>query len=350
MKGKKENEIAIKVNSFAKKYPGRDNYAVDNVSFTVYPGEFHGFIGANGAGKTTTIKSLIGAYSSKRYEGEITIFGNKNTTKSAKKHIGYIPENTNFPKNLTTFQYIMHMSILAGKSYKEARKFTFNVLNDIGLGNLRNKNPNSFSSGQKKKVLLAQALVNDPDVIIMDEPAANLDPKARKDFFDNLKTLQAKGKAIFISSHILAELDPYINAVTILDFGKVVYTGKRDELLKSEPFSFNINFLSLEQDQLFWKWMEAHNLKFIDSPLVPKAKTCFLENQANLELALKFILDKKLSIKNFSLDKKTLQQAYDHFVQFGSRDTANTNNINPGFSGASQTSDSVVSSIVAGGA
>ncbi len=225
----KENIPALEVKGFTKKYKGAKKAAVSDVDFNVYPGEFHGFIGANGSGKTTTIKSLIGAYA--KFQGKINIFGLDHLSEEAKSKVGYIPEAAKFPKGYSTYKYIVYMSYLSGLSMKESKAFAEQVLKDTGLEKLKNRNPNTFSSGQKKKVLLAQALVHNPEIIIMDEPAANLDPKARIDFFDTLKKLQEKGVAILISSHILTELDKYVNALTIIDGGKVVFTGKLEDKL-----------------------------------------------------------------------------------------------------------------------
>lgn len=307
---------AIKVTNFSKRYRGRNNYAVKDVSFEVKPGEFHGFIGANGAGKTTTIKSLIGAYAN--YDGKVEIFGHLNKTKAAKLKMGYIPEAANFPKTLNTLQYITHMAHLSGMSMKDAKAFANKELDEIGLGNLKKAKPMSFSSGQKKKVLLAQALVADPDVIIMDEPAANLDPKARAEFFDTLKKLQARGKAIFISSHILSELEHFITSATILDGGKVVYSGTKEKLLGTKGLEYRFAFETKEDEKVFADHVkkEKHASRKEEDHLIVQ-----LEDKANLDKAVAFIAKNKLHIRTLMANKKTLQQAYDEYVKKGSNDT-----------------------------
>lgn len=307
---------AIKVTNFSKRYRGRNNYAVKGVSFEVKPGEFHGFIGANGAGKTTTIKSLIGAYAN--YDGQVEIFGHLNKTKAAKLKMGYIPEAANFPKTLTTVEYITHMAHISGMPMKEAKAFANKELEAIGLGNLKKAKPMSFSSGQKKKVLLAQALVADPDVLIMDEPAANLDPKARAEFFETLKMLQARGKAIFISSHILSELEHFITSATILDGGKVVYSGTKEKLLGTKGLEYKFEFETKEDEKTFLDYvkLEKHATKREDENLIVQ-----LENKDNLDKAVAFIAKNKLHIRTLMANKKTLQQAYDEYVKKGSNDT-----------------------------
>lgn len=313
----KNGVAAIKITNFSKRYKGRDNYAVKDVSFEVQPGEFHGFIGANGAGKTTTIKSLIGAYA--KYDGTVEIFGHLNKTKEAKLKMGYIPEAANFPRNLTAVQYIAHMANLSGMSMKAAREFAKKELTAVGLGNLLKAKPMTFSSGQKKKVLLAQALVANPDVLVMDEPAANLDPKARAEFFETLKELQQRGKAIFISSHILAELEHFITTVTILDGGRVVYSGQKDDLLSNEGLSYKFAFENKKDTKTFQEWVKAQKL---DSWKEQDFTIVQLKERKYLDKAVAFIAKEKLNVNTLTINKKTLQEAYDFYVRKGSNDTS----------------------------
>ena len=221
-----DHKILVSVSQLTKHYKKRPQPAVDKVSFNIRKGEFHVFIGANGAGKTTTIKAMVGAYA--KYSGEILIDGHKNSTVAAKKRIGYVPEVAIFPKEFTTRNYLESMSIMSGLSKSEAKKFTTEKLIELNMLNLQNKKPTTFSSGQKKKILLAQAMVHNPDILIMDEPAANLDPLARAELFEILEKYKNEGKSIFISSHILSEVGKYADTATILDGGKIVFHDRLD--------------------------------------------------------------------------------------------------------------------------
>lgn len=223
----------LEVVNLTKQYKGRKAPAINNISFNIYPGEFHAFVGANGSGKTTTIKSIIGAYSPKSLKGKILIQGQDNNLIEAKNIIGYIPEEAKFPKKMSLKTYLYLMCRLSGLNSQQAHEKTNFIIKDLNLESLRNKRPFDFSSGQKKRVLLAQALINNPQVLIMDEPAANLDPMARKDLFDELLRLKDQGKSIFISSHILDEIGKYATYCTILDGGNVVFSSnisKNDDL------------------------------------------------------------------------------------------------------------------------
>ncbi len=220
-------KIILEVINLTKKYPRSDRPAIDKLNFKIAEGEFHLFIGANGAGKTTTIKALVGAY--KKWEGQIKVYGHDISKFEAKRHIGYIPEHAVFPKEFTTKDYLVAMGVLSGLSRKDALKYCIEKLEELNMQDMINKKPYRFSSGQKKKILLAQALIIEPSLLIMDEPAANLDPLARHELFELLVKLKKEGKSIFIASHILAEVEEYTDSVTILDGGKIVYTGKYDK-------------------------------------------------------------------------------------------------------------------------
>ncbi len=215
----------VEVKHVTKHYKGRKQPAINDISFNIYPGQFHAFIGANGAGKTTTIKSIIGAYSPKKIKGEILINGMSNQLVQGKRLIGYIPEEARFPAKITTKDYLKLMTMLSGYKKEDAENIVNNILKQLNIESLANKCPDSFSSGQKKKILLSQALIHNPQILIMDEPAANLDPLARDELFTTLLMLQQQGKSIFISSHILDEIGKYATYATILDGGKVVYDG-----------------------------------------------------------------------------------------------------------------------------
>lgn len=228
------DKIMVEIKNLTKQYKGKAEPAVNNISFNILEGQFHAFIGANGAGKTTTIKSIIGAYSNFKYKGTILIDGVLNNKIEAKRRIGYIPENAVFPKKISVINYLADMAALSGYSSFESKKLASEVLANLNMSNFAKNRPSSFSSGQQKKILLAQALIHNPDILILDEPAANLDPIAREELFMLLIKLQQQGKSIFISSHILDEIGKYATFATILDGGKVVFndTVNKDSLMQ----------------------------------------------------------------------------------------------------------------------
>lgn len=212
---------ALEVKNYTKKFG--DFTSVNKASFKVKQGVIHGFIGPNGSGKTTTIKAMIGAYIPT--SGDIFINNQKARTKNANNLIGYIPERASFPKHLNTIKYLTSMGQLSGLKKRDAKKKSRKIIEALGLKIHAKRKPTGFSSGMQKKILLAQALLTDPSILILDEPAANLDPTARKELFDQLIELRKQGKTILISSHILSELERLINEVTFIYYGKIIYSG-----------------------------------------------------------------------------------------------------------------------------
>jgi ABC-2 type transport system ATP-binding protein len=306
----------LEVKNFTKTYPGRSNPAVNNISFAIKKGEFHAFIGANGAGKTTTIKSIVGAYSKARYEGEILINGIENWKMGSKGKLGYIPEIARFPVSMSLKKYMFHMARMSGYNSSESKKISLEILDKVGLKPLLKKSPNSFSSGQKKKALLAQALIGEPELIVMDEPAANLDPMARLDFFNILKKLNSNGTSILISSHILTELSKYADSVTILDGGKVVLSGniKSIEEKTSEGYLLNTNQNSNVVKYLVENKI-SHAFNGSDEILI------YMKNDDIIKNVKSFIYDKKIDIISINMKKFDLQDIYEKFVKNGSVDT-----------------------------
>ena len=315
---KMKNKPILYVRNLTKYYKTKKIPTIDALNFDVYPGEFHAFIGANGAGKTTTIKSLIGAYY--KWSGTILIDGKINESEEAKRQICYIPEKANFPERFSAFNYLKWMIMLSGIKEAEAKKMTEKKLKEMNMWNLRNRSPNTFSSGQKKKILLAQSLICNPKMIIMDEPVANLDPKARLEFFDTLLELVKQGKSIFASSHVLAELDIYADSLTILDGGKIIYSGKKEALLNK----YNVNEYLINPgegyEKAFLKIIKKckYNCKY------SKLKKCYVVEIIAKDDVIKLqkeLSDKKIYVKLFKRNYPDLTDIYEDMIIYGSRDT-----------------------------
>ena len=316
-KGLKQKPI-LYVRNLTKYYKSKKIPTIDGLNFDVYPGEFHAFIGANGAGKTTTIKSLIGSYY--KWSGTILIDGKRNVSEEAKRQICYIPERANFPERFSAFSYLKWMVMLEGVSEAKAKEMTKVKLMEMNMWNLRNRSPNTFSSGQQKKILLAQSLVCDPKIIIMDEPVANLDPKARIEFFDTLLDLVKHGKSIFASSHVLAELDIYADSLTILDGGKIKYSGKKIDLLNrynNDEYLINVDN---KQSKSFIKIIKAMKLK-IRYDNIKKCNILKISNHQDVIKLQKELSKKKIYINLFKRNYPDLTDVYENMIVYGSRDT-----------------------------
>jgi ABC-2 type transport system ATP-binding protein len=208
--------------------------------------------------------------------------------------------------------------MLSGLKTAQAKKFAETKLKELGMWNLRKKSPNSFSSGQKKKVLLAQALIHNPDIIIMDEPVANLDPKARIEFFELLMKLRKEGKSIFISSHVLAELDRYSDSLTVLDGGQIVYSGDKNALMKR--FYHNHYICESDDNVAIIKYLNTHGIKHTLNTHENKI-TIYFKEPLQINKFQKFVAAKDIQLIMFEKIKPSLDEIYDHLVIKGSVDT-----------------------------
>jgi len=198
-----------------------DFTAVDDITIKVREGTINGFIGPNGAGKTTTMKILIGALHPTNGSG--TIKGHPLGSMEAKKLLGFSPEHPKFYGDMSGQRYLVYMGMVCGMSRSSADKRASELLKWLGIDAFADKNVQSFSAGMRQKLSLAQSLIHEPEVLILDEPTANLDPAGRLSIIKNLKELcHESNVTVFISSHILAELEKLVNDVTLINHGKLV--------------------------------------------------------------------------------------------------------------------------------
>ncbi|TCG11963.1 ABC transporter ATP-binding protein [Mycoplasma todarodis] len=203
----------------------KKNRILKKCNFKVSKGSFHALIGENGAGKTTLIKTIIGGYPN--YNGKI-LFNEQDIKKNItqKDILSYVPEVALFPNGMNTFKYLLWIATLKGIEKNEAIENIERLMESFNLTEFGNTNPNKLSSGQKKRIFLVKIILEKPELVILDEPAANLDPTARYLFFEELKRLNDEGVTILITSHIVAEISKYVDEVTMVKKGEIAYTGQ----------------------------------------------------------------------------------------------------------------------------
>lgn len=204
--------------------------AVDDLSFNLHPGKIYAFVGPNGAGKTTTMRIM--ATLDQPDSGTVTFDGMPvpQYPEKARRLLGYMPDNLPGHRDIVVHEYLDFFARAFGMRgshrtvvLKEIEEFT-------GLGPMRDKPLSALSKGMKQRVSLARAIVHDPPLLILDEPAAGLDPRARIDLRRLLLALASQGKTIFISSHILNELEEMSTGAVIIEAGKLVRAGTMEEL------------------------------------------------------------------------------------------------------------------------
>jgi ABC-2 type transport system ATP-binding protein len=206
--------------------------ALDALTLSVEAGEVFGFLGPNGAGKSTTLKLLMQLIFPTR--GSARILGSPVGDVSVRRRIGFLAENPYYYDYLTAEELLTYFARLFGYSSSDARTRVTRVLDQVGLGRERRLRLRQFSKGMVQRVGLAQALLNDPEVVFLDEPMSGLDPLGRRDVRDLILSLRARGCTVFFSSHILSDAEALCDRVAIVAQGKLAAAGRLNELLAFE--------------------------------------------------------------------------------------------------------------------
>jgi ABC-2 type transport system ATP-binding protein len=227
------SDLAIKTVNLTKRYSGLwSKQAVDavkNLNLEVYRGEIFGFLGPNGAGKTTTIKVLLGIIYPT--EGEAYVLGQPAGDPKNHYRISYLPENPYFYDFMTGREILTFYAKLFGIAEPERSKRVNELLDRVGLSRAADQTLRTYSKGMLQRIGLAQCLINDPELLILDEPTAGLDPIAHIDIRDMILDLRNQGKTLFISSHQLSDVERVCDRVAILNKGVMVQLGRIEELL-----------------------------------------------------------------------------------------------------------------------
>ncbi|MFA4944974.1 MAG: ABC transporter ATP-binding protein [Lentisphaeria bacterium] len=203
--------------------------AVNGIDLHVRQGQVFGLLGPNGAGKSTTVKMLLGLLYPSR--GSLAIFGQAATSVEVKRRIGYLPEESYFYKYLTAWETLDFFGALFEIPPAERRRRCDQLLDMVGLTAARNRPVGEFSKGMARRIGLAQALINDPDLVILDEPTSGLDPIGCREVKDLIRLLAARGKTVILCSHLLADVEDLCDEVVVLYGGRIQARGPLKELL-----------------------------------------------------------------------------------------------------------------------
>jgi ABC-2 type transport system ATP-binding protein len=207
--------------------------AVDDVSFSFSSGQVVGFVGPNGAGKTTTMRILSTLDEPTGGDAMIDGVSVVEDPERARHLVGYVPDSLPTHRDMSVHEYLDFFARAYGLKGERREKVIESIEEFTNLAGIRDKMLNALSKGMKQRVSLARSLLHDPPVLIMDEPAAGLDPRARIELRELLRVLSAQGKAILISSHILTELAEICHAAVIIEHGKILMAGAIGDLLNS---------------------------------------------------------------------------------------------------------------------
>ena len=248
-------EYVIEIEGLSKTYPNKFT-AVSGLTLKVPKGVF-GFLGPNGAGKTTTIEILVGAM--KPSSGTARVMGHDIVRDSlaVRRLIGYLPERPGFYDEMSGRRFLRYMGELSALDGRQASLRATELLDWVGLGGWADSPIARYSAGMKQRLGLAQSLINDPELLILDEPTANLDPLGRADFIVKVKELARQGKTIFVSTHIIPEMEQMADYVAIIAGGRLLVQGGIEELTqRREVKEYRID---VSQPELLVNELEARD-------------------------------------------------------------------------------------------
>jgi ABC-2 type transport system ATP-binding protein len=311
----------IEVDDVVHSFKGRR--ALDHVSFQVMPQALHGFVGPNGAGKTTSLKIICTLL--RPQFGVVKVFGHDvvDEQKLVRRKIGFMPDHFSTYRQMTVYEYLDFFAAAYGLSFSQRTRVIDEVLALTDMDGRKNDLISGLSRGMQQRTSLARVLVNDPDLLLLDEPASGLDPRARIELMEILKALRSMGKTIFISSHILSELAELCDAVTIIDRGKVKYSGTMRGLLltSAEHRAYRLTVVEgsgAETDG----WIEplkgiAGVVKVEQLESRPEYRIEFDESQLDTNGLMRRILDLNIPIAAFAEDRRHLNDAFMDLTERG---------------------------------
>lgn len=215
--------MELVASNLTKKYG--DYVAVDNVSFRLTPGVY-GLLGANGAGKTTLMRMLCGVL--KPTAGNIHMDGLDVSSEDYRARLGYLPQNFGYYPEFTGEDFLLYLSALNGLSRSNAKRKADELLELVSLTNVKKKKIKTYSGGMKQRLGIAQALLNDPHLIVLDEPSVGLDPKERVKFRNLIADL-GKESIVLFSTHIVTDIEQIADYLLVLQGGKLIYDGPWDK-------------------------------------------------------------------------------------------------------------------------
>jgi ABC-2 type transport system ATP-binding protein len=301
----------------------RKHVALKSVTFQVDRNSIHGFVGPNGAGKTTTLK-LVSTLLKPQGTAKIKVFGYDvgKDYKEVRRRIGFMPDHFSMYKQMTVFEYLDFFAAAYGLKLEERDKVIGDLLELTDMSGRKDSLIKGLSRGMQQRVNLARVLVHDPDLLLLDEPASGLDPRARIELMEILRELRNMGKTIFISSHILSELADLCDSVTILDVGEVKYTGKMKNLLSHNRGSTVTYRLILREphEELDKLLIDIKGVEEVNTDPDFKGFRLTIDEEVGQQNSiLKKVIEVNADIVEFREETKHLNQAFMDLTQAGVR-------------------------------
>lgn len=300
--------MVVEIKNLIKRYG--NVLAVDNVNMSIKEGEIFGLLGPNGAGKTTIINTIVGLC---RIDGgEIKVFGKsiKDDEIEIKKNMGIVPQDIALFEDLTAYENVKYFARLYGLSGALLKERVEEALNFSGLWDKRKEYPAKFSGGMKRRLNIACAITHRPKIIIMDEPTVGIDPQSRNHILDSIKILNEMGSTIIYTSHYMEEIEQICSYVVIVDHGRVIAKGTKEELKE---------FVSTEEKIDIT--LSKVNFSIVDEiKKIDGVKDCIIEdnsmtvisnkNSKNIASIMEKIIKYDSDIISLNIDKPTLETVF----------------------------------------
>jgi len=284
--------------------------ALNKLDLSIDKGEIYGFIGPNGAGKSTTMKIVSGLLypdSGEVYLDNIDAIKNN---KKLKEYIGYMPDFFGVYDNLKAYEYLEFFASIYGISGQDMKKLSMDLLELVNLSDKYDSYVDGLSRGMKQRLCLARCLIHNPKLLILDEPASGMDPRARVEMKNILKRLKSMGKTILVSSHILSELGEICSKIGVIEHGHMVYEGKVEEIMDKisgkNPIAITLIEKSEEAIKILKEDRNISQIKVIDN----KISAGFSGEDRDSCRLLKNLIDNNIPITSFKRERSSLEDIF----------------------------------------
>jgi ABC-2 type transport system ATP-binding protein len=288
-----------------------DVQAVRGVSFDVFPGQVVGFIGANGAGKTTTMRILATLEMPTRGTAEVCGHDVVNYPGRVRARVGWMPDNFGLYEHMTVLEYLDFYGRAFGFKRERLSERVREVMEFTELTELAARPMNKLSKGMTQRLCLGRTLLNDPEVLILDEPAAGLDPKARIEFKRLVRLLAENGKTIFISSHILSELAEMCDSLLFIDAGRIVHQGSAESLQEQALARTLVDVQVASEPDALRQWVLLNPGVTLVEMRKRGARISFdAEDPGALAATLRKMINDGLAVTEFHREARKLEDAF----------------------------------------